>query len=129
MQYEQRNFNSTVKTTILLLVAFVFSFQTFAQGPLEIKSSFKRTKIDGVSAVVGDYVILDSDIDKTLVDMKSQGIPTDGIELEVIMACFCDGTSLTSVQRCGRNSLGFPTLSIRISLLVYNNNVCKTTKS
>jgi len=80
MQYKQRNFNSTVKTALLLFTAFIFSVQTFAQGPLEIKSSFKRTKIDGVSAVVGDYVILDSDIDKTLVDMKSQGIPTDGIE-------------------------------------------------
>ena len=65
MQYKQRNFNSTVKTALLLFTAFVFSVQTFAQGPLEIKSSFKRTKIDGVSAVVGDYVILDSDIDKT----------------------------------------------------------------
>ena len=33
-----------------------------------------RIKIDGVSAVVGDYVILDSDIDKTLVEMESQGM-------------------------------------------------------
>ena len=39
----------------------------------------EKIKIDGVSAVVGDYVILESDIDKTLVEMKSQGIPTKGI--------------------------------------------------
>jgi peptidyl-prolyl cis-trans isomerase SurA len=38
-----------------------------------------RIKVDGVSAVIGDYVILDSDIDKTLVEMKSQGISTKGI--------------------------------------------------
>ena len=38
-----------------------------------------RIKIDGVSAVIGDYVILDSDIDKTLVEMKSQGVNTKGI--------------------------------------------------
>ena len=39
----------------------------------------EKIKIDGVSAVVGDYVILESDIDKTLVEMKSQGIPTKGV--------------------------------------------------
>lgn len=38
-----------------------------------------RIKIDGVSAVVGDYVILDSDIDKTLIEMESQGISTKGV--------------------------------------------------
>ena len=38
-----------------------------------------RIKIDGVSAVIGDYVILDSDIDKTLVEMESQGVNTIGI--------------------------------------------------
>ena len=35
-----------------------------------------KIKVDGVSAVIGDYVILDSDIDKTLIDMESQGIST-----------------------------------------------------
>jgi hypothetical protein len=38
-----------------------------------------RIKVDGVSAVVGDYVILESDIDKTMIEMKSQGISTQGI--------------------------------------------------
>jgi len=38
-----------------------------------------RIKIDGVSAVIGDYVILDSDIDKTLVEKESQGVNTKGI--------------------------------------------------
>ena len=42
-------------------------------------SQSEKIKIDGVSAVVGDYVILESDIDKTLVEMKSQGIPTKGV--------------------------------------------------
>ena len=42
-------------------------------------SQSEKIKIDGVSAVVGDYVILESDIDKTLVEMKSQGIPTNGV--------------------------------------------------
>ncbi len=39
----------------------------------------RKIKVDGVSAVIGDYVILDSDIDKTLIDMESQGISTKDI--------------------------------------------------
>ncbi|MEM6895117.1 MAG: peptidylprolyl isomerase [Bacteroidota bacterium] len=39
----------------------------------------KRVKLDGVAAVIGDYVILESDIDKTLIDLKSQGASTADI--------------------------------------------------
>ena len=38
-----------------------------------------RVKLDGIAAVVGDYVILDSDIEKTLIDLKSQGASTEDI--------------------------------------------------
>ena len=38
-----------------------------------------RIKIDGVAAVVGDYVILESDVDKTLIDLQSQGLSTENI--------------------------------------------------
>ena len=38
-----------------------------------------RIKVDGISAVVGDYVILDSDIDKAIVEMESQGMSTKNI--------------------------------------------------
>ena len=31
-------------------------------------NNFKRIKLDGIAAVVGDYVILDSDIEKTLIE-------------------------------------------------------------
>jgi peptidyl-prolyl cis-trans isomerase SurA len=41
--------------------------------------NFKRIKLDGIAAVVGDYVILDSDIEKTLIDLKSQGASTEDI--------------------------------------------------
>lgn len=40
---------------------------------------FKRYKAEGVSAVVGEYVILDSDIDKAYVEMQSQGMSIDDI--------------------------------------------------
>ena len=40
----------------------------------------QRIKIDGVAAVIGDYVILDSDIEKAYIDLQSQGISTGNIE-------------------------------------------------
>ena len=42
-------------------------------------NNFKRIKLDGIAAVVGDYVILDSDIEKTLIDLRSQGASTKDI--------------------------------------------------
>ncbi len=39
----------------------------------------KRQKIDGVIATVGDYLVLDSDIDKSYLEMSSQGIATTDI--------------------------------------------------
>ena len=55
-----------------------------AQGPedkdeaVETSDSLRkkptmRIKVDGVTSVVGDYVILESDIDKTLIDLEAQG--------------------------------------------------------
>ena len=38
-----------------------------------------RIKIDGVSSVIGDYVILDSDIDKMMIEIESQGVSTKSI--------------------------------------------------
>ena len=40
---------------------------------------FERYKAEGVSAVVGEYVILDSDIDKAYVEMQSQGMSIEDI--------------------------------------------------
>ena len=34
----------------------------------------KKEKVDGVIGVVGDYVILDSDIDLELIQLKAQGV-------------------------------------------------------
>ncbi|MCL9806110.1 peptidylprolyl isomerase [Flavobacterium amniphilum] len=39
----------------------------------------KKTKVDGVIGVVGDYIILDSDIDKTYLELKQQGVETNDI--------------------------------------------------
>lgn len=42
-------------------------------------NNFKRIKLDGIASVVGDYVILDSDIEKTLIDLRSQGVSTEDV--------------------------------------------------
>ena len=43
------------------------------------KTSTNRIKIDGVAAVVGDYIILESDVDKTFLDLRQQGVSTEGL--------------------------------------------------
>ena len=40
---------------------------------------FERKKLDGISAVIGDYVILESDIEKTLIDLRNQGASTEDV--------------------------------------------------
>ncbi|MEK9852716.1 MAG: hypothetical protein VW441_07015 [Flavobacteriaceae bacterium] len=63
-----------MRLTNLFFFFSLIGFQLIAQDQLA-----NRIKIDGVSAVIGDYVILDSDIDKTIVEMQSQGIDTRGV--------------------------------------------------
>lgn len=64
-----------------MIKPFVFTFLVFFFScPLLAQDAPKtRLKIDGVSAVVGDYVILDSDIDKAFIDLESQGVSTKDI--------------------------------------------------
>ncbi len=63
-----------IRHLFLLFIVFISSSSYInAQGR---QSASNRIKIDGVSAVVGDYVILDSDIDKMLIEMESQGFST-----------------------------------------------------
>lgn len=78
--------------------------------------NFKKVKLDGIAAVVGDYVILDSDIEKTLIDLKSQG-----------------GVSTADVTRCGL--LGklmedrlYAHQAVQDSLLVSDDEVAATTE-
>ena len=72
-----------MKNTKLLIINFLFVFFYIntlilnAQQNLSVK--LQRIKVDGVSAVVGDYVILESDIDKAIVEMESQGISAKNI--------------------------------------------------
>ena len=66
----------TIYNKVVLL--FFTLFTLFLQS--QIDNNFKKIKIDGVAAVVGDFVILDSDIDKTLIDLQSQGVSTENLD-------------------------------------------------
>ncbi len=61
-------------TTILLFFNLSFSQVDNSSDTIQ-----NKIKIDGVSAVVGEYVILESDVDKTLIDLQSQGVSTQSI--------------------------------------------------
>ncbi|MEY2703665.1 MAG: Peptidyl-prolyl cis-trans isomerase precursor [Bacteroidota bacterium] len=54
----------------LILLIILFSLVATAQ---------KKQKVDGVAAVVGDFIVLDSDIDLMYLEMQSQGIDTKNI--------------------------------------------------
>ncbi|MBT8310881.1 MAG: peptidylprolyl isomerase [Flavobacteriaceae bacterium] len=47
--------------------------------PDTLKNPFIPIKVDGVAAVVGDFVVLDSDIDKEYAQLKAAGIATEAI--------------------------------------------------
>ena len=71
------------KIAVLFLMAMVgvTSAQDTAEAipTKDTTQTTKRIKLDGIAAVIGDYVILESDIDKTLIDLKTQGASTEDI--------------------------------------------------
>ena len=87
MPSEIKNLKSMNKS-LLFLIVFVFGVvqsqeiiedekQTIVK---EIKTdSTKLIKVDGVAAVVGDFVILDSDIDKQFAQLEASGVSTKDI--------------------------------------------------
>lgn len=77
------------RIAILLLALFngqLFLAQEVIVEPEEstavadtVKTVMQRTKIDGVVAVVGDFVVLDSDIDKEYLQLQARGVNTSQI--------------------------------------------------
>ena len=72
MLYKPKNLKFFLKYLKIIFIIFFTVHNTFGQEPF-------RFKLDGVASVVGDYVILDSDIDKTFSEMESQGISTKNV--------------------------------------------------
>ncbi|MFD1096599.1 peptidylprolyl isomerase [Salegentibacter chungangensis] len=92
MQLKTINLRSTIKSAVFMLGLFIAS-GAFAQEvvvtdstaiqpeeelakSVEEEDGNQRRKVDGIAAVVGDFIILDSDIDMMYKDMQSQGMST-----------------------------------------------------
>jgi peptidyl-prolyl cis-trans isomerase SurA len=86
-------FTNNYKTLALIFVAFFVLNFSSAQEIIEDEkpveeatkvvdtlNGFKAQKVDGVAAVVGDYIILDSDVDKAYLQLQAQGVNTKDIE-------------------------------------------------
>ena len=79
--------NKKLKKILILITITVSSCNVWAQPankawPIEKDTTYPptpRVKLDGIAAVIGDYVILESDIERTLIDLKSQGATTENI--------------------------------------------------
>lgn len=47
--------------------------------PADSVKTFEPKKIDGVAAVIGDYIVLESDVDKAYLQLQAQGVNTSEI--------------------------------------------------
>ena len=71
----------TIKKAFIFFMMLFSSLMIQAQEIIKEKEDVvvekvktnKRQKIDGVIATVGDYIVLDSDIDKSFLELSSQG--------------------------------------------------------
>ncbi len=66
------------KVTLLLMLPFVGFAQEIIPDSTSVTQPAKafgsqRQKIDGIAATVGDYILLDSDVDKAFLEITSQG--------------------------------------------------------
>ncbi|SFN85570.1 periplasmic chaperone for outer membrane proteins SurA [Bizionia echini] len=86
------NLKSTISRTqyVMTVFAVLFSVAIHAQEIIEDEApvaekqidttlSNQAQKIDGVAAVVGEYVILDSDVDANIIQLKAQGASLEGV--------------------------------------------------
>jgi len=68
-------FTKNIYYNSILVIAILCSNLMFSQNSSTTNES--KNKIDGVAAVVGDFLVLDSDIDKQFNQLKASGISTD----------------------------------------------------
>lgn len=87
---------STISASLLFLCLLFTVFSTFGQEIIEDEpatettensskkatdstNAFKAIKVDGVAGVVGDYIVLNSDIDKEFLQLQASGVDTKNI--------------------------------------------------
>ena len=62
-----------ISKSFLIILLLMFNLNVLSQP------NNNRIKVDGVASVVGDFVILDSDIDRMYIEMESQGLSTKDV--------------------------------------------------
>lgn len=70
------NSKLTIAIIVILFTVGFANAQEIIKDSVKTKplaTSFKKQKVDGIIATVGDYIILDSDIDKSFLELSSQG--------------------------------------------------------
>ena len=102
MQLKIKTLKYLKTNSLILIVLLLFSTHTFAQEVVTVDSTgvakqndlledgkstkkdtvkpFKRFKAEGVSAVVGDYVILEFDIDKSYLEFEQNGVDITSLD-------------------------------------------------
>ncbi len=88
MPLKIKNLKFIIKSYVLAF-CFLTSFSSFSQEIIEdekvetpqptVVDSVQRIKLDGVNAVIGDFVILNSDIDKQFTQLEAGGISIEDI--------------------------------------------------
>ena len=71
LKFTKHLFMNYAVVSAILSTNFIYSQNN------NITTESSRNKIDGVAAVVGDFLVLDSDIDKQFNQLKASGISTD----------------------------------------------------
>ncbi|MGY0392036.1 peptidylprolyl isomerase [Bizionia sp. KMM 8389] len=65
--------------TVLIQAQEIIEEETAIETQQDSTQASGAIKIDGVAAVVGDYVILDSDVDDNIMQLKAQGASLEGV--------------------------------------------------
>ncbi len=73
MKFTSKKFTVAIIATICSV--FFANAQEIIKDSVKTKTpnTYRKQKVDGVIATVGDYIILDSDIDKSFLELSSQG--------------------------------------------------------
>ena len=92
LKINNSKFINNLKHIVILLIGILGMQALSAQEIINdavvnqptVKKDSTKTKIakkvDGVAAVVGDYIILESDVDKAFLQLQAQGINTTDIK-------------------------------------------------
>lgn len=90
MRLKINNLKSIINLLCLVFVGILHAQEIIEDTPIEAKndvkdnvkdstSTFKAIKVDGVAGVVGDYIVLNSDIEKERLQMEAAGVKTGEI--------------------------------------------------